>query len=115
MVGTLALICCGAFVATASASTFASHVKLFSGQHYAGPPYLGAVTAITVSSYGAAYSGTWINDSVGYGGTRVSIDNYCNTPGCVVQIGWAGSKPNGYGTAHNHGNASPSYFEGAID
>lgn len=109
------MFCCGAFAASASATyTFANHAKLYSGQHYAGPPYLGAIDAVSVRSHGTAFSGTWINDSTGYGGARVSADNYCNSPRCIVQIGWVGPKPNGYGTAHNHGNASPSYFTGLI-
>lgn len=114
LVAAVTLVCCGTFAASASAYTFANHVKLYSGNHYAGPPYLGAVTAVSAGSHGTAYSGTWINNTTGSGGTRVSADGYCNTPGCIVQIGWSGAKPNGYGTAHNHGNASPSYFSGAI-
>jgi hypothetical protein len=117
LVATVAVLGGLALSATAAmaTTTFAHHVEIYSGNHWAGTPYVGAVTAVSVQSYGTAYSGTWINNTTGTGGTRVSADAYCNTPGCLIQIGWPGPKPNGYGTAHNHGNASPSYFEGVID
>jgi hypothetical protein len=108
-----ATLACAVVAPTAFASsTFAHHVQLYSGGSYFGAPYVGSVVAVSVVSYGTAYSGTWISNS---SGARVSADAYCNTPGCIVQIGWPGAKPSGYGTAHNHGNASPSYFEGLID
>lgn len=47
-------------------------------------------------------------------GTRVSADNYCNAPGCAASKSWSGPYPNGYGAAHDHGNASVSYFTGYI-
>jgi hypothetical protein len=112
----VAIAAIGATSGAASAtSTFAHHIQLNSGDHFAGPVYYGAVQAMTVQSYGVAFSGTYVNSTSGYGGTRVSADAYCNWAGCAAQIGWIGPYPNGYPTAHHHGNASTSFFEGVVD
>ncbi|MTD47471.1 hypothetical protein GKE82_25035 [Conexibacter sp. W3-3-2] len=42
---------------------------------------------------------------------RISADAYCNSPGCSVYINWYGPYPSGFASIHNHGNASPSYFD----
>jgi hypothetical protein len=101
--------------AGATPITFAHHIQLNSGDHFAGPIYYGAISAMTVQSYGVAYSRTYVNSTTGYGGVRVSDDAYCNWAGCPAQIGWIGPYPNGYPTAHHHGNASTSYFEGVVN
>ena len=106
------VICCGALASSAGASTYASHVMLFSGEDFFGASFVASVTSVSAASSGTAYSGTWISNS---SGARASADAFCASPGCVAQLSWSGAKPSGYGTAHNHGNASPSYFNGVIN
>ena len=98
--------------ASAADYLFANHVgPIYSGGDYnSGWPYLGAVTAISGASTGTAYTQVWVH----LGGVRVSAKGSCNWAGCTAFAAWSGSYPNGYGTVHNHGNASPSYFNGVI-
>ena len=63
-------------------------------------------------STGSAYSGVWfVNSSQ----QRVSADAWCDyAPGCTAEYSWGGPYPDGYPIVHNHGNASPSYFNGVV-
>ncbi|HEY1539468.1 MAG TPA: hypothetical protein VGF63_08735 [Solirubrobacteraceae bacterium] len=112
LIAAATVACCGTFAASASAATYANHVQIFAGDSYFAAPYTSPVSTVSNQSYGTAFSGTWISDS---SGVRVSADNFCATAGCTAMIGWsAPSQPSGYGTAENHGNASPSFFQGLI-
>lgn len=113
---TAAALASGGALATAAPSSaaivFLNHVAINSGNQAQGPNS-GTITAVTVQSHGVAYSGAYVTNA---SGVRVSAVDYCNTPGCVAQIGWPGSsKPYGYPTGRNHGNASISYFSGVYD
>jgi hypothetical protein len=93
---------------------FANHVAIYSGNSYQAGVGFNQNNYTQVSTYsdGTAWSGTWIANS---SGTRVSQDNYCSfAPGCEAEVDWPLSCPcpSGYPVAHNHGNASPSFFEG---
>jgi len=109
-----ALLGTGVAAAPAAASyTFLDHVQINSGSIAQGPGWsYGSVYAMTVQSYGVAYSGAYVTNS---GGARVSAVSYCSSPGCQAQIGWAGARPTGYPTGRNHGNASTSFFQGVVD
>jgi hypothetical protein len=103
-------------------SAFASGFLIFAN-HY-GPLYSGNSyenlcsgcwhqynDGIDGNSTGTAYSGVWLANSAG---TRTSADTYCNSPGCHATHSWFGPYPSGYGVIHNHGNASPSYFDAGV-
>lgn len=111
LIAAAAIVCCGASAASASAANYATHVQIFAGDSYFAAPFTSPVNTVSNQSYGTAFSGTWISNS---SGVRVSADNFCSTAGCTAMIAWSGSQPSGYGTAENHGNASPSYFLGVI-
>lgn len=103
-------------VSVGSASTgpyyYASHYgPLYSGQTSAiGGPLASPITYVAGYSVGSAYSGVWVDN---YLSQRITADAYCSSPGCVAAEGWAASSSiTGYPVVHNHGNASPSYFDG---
>lgn len=99
--------------APAGAVTFLNHVQINAGSIAQGPASTyGSPFAMTVQSYGQAYSGVYVSNG---GGVRVSEVSYCSSPGCQAQIGWPGARPTGYPTGRNHGNASTSFFQGVVD
>lgn len=67
---------------------------------------------VNAFSHGVAYARTYVTNS---SGVRSSADSYCRSPGCAATYDWGnGPYPHGFGAAHNHGNASLSYFTGYI-
>lgn len=112
-VATAALLGFGVAAAPAGAAVFLDHVQINAGSIAQGPGWsYGSPFAITVQSYGVAYSGAYVTNS---GGVRVSEVDYCSSPGCKAQIAWPGARPTGYPTGRNHGNASTSFFAGVVD
>jgi hypothetical protein len=111
-------------LASMAPSALASGGFIIFADHY-GPLYSGSSyenlcvgcwhasnDGIDGQSTGTAYSGVWFANS---SGTRVSADTYCSSPGCHATHSWFGPYPSGFGVIHNHGNASPSYFNGGAD
>lgn len=103
-------------IAASSASAFyyqwGAHVgPLYSGQNTRDPDYHGTIYHLDGNSTGTAYSGVYVVNS---SNVRVSADSYCNSPGCTANINWDGPYPAGFASVHNHGNASPSYFDAAV-
>lgn len=74
--------------------------------------YVLNVRAMNGQSTGSAFSGVWV---VNGSQVRVSEDAFCTSPGCVAGNAWPGARPDGYPIVHNHGNASPSYFNGSAN
>jgi hypothetical protein len=95
--------------------TFADHYgPLYSGNSYENLCigwWHQSNDGITGNSTGTAYSGVWLANG---SGVRVSADTYCSSPGCSATESWFGPYPSGFGVVHNHGNASPSYFDAAV-
>ena len=111
-----AMVTCTAVVPSANAALaiYASgYGPLPSGQSFVNLAIHETWDDIQAQSTGTAYSGVWITRFSGGSPYRASADKYCETPGCVAYEGWLGSRPVGYPTLHNHGNASPSYFNGS--
>ena len=89
----------------------APYGPIYSGGHAWDNTYHGTIYRVDANSTGTAYAGTYVVNSAG---TRTSRDDYCNSPGCGAYVNWAGPYPAGFGAAHNHGNANPSWFEAAV-
>jgi hypothetical protein len=115
-----AILACGALAGTASdafagSGTYASHYgPLASGADQpAGASFF--VTSGTFQdgiSTGTAFTAIWfVNSSQ----VRISAEAFCETAGCYTSQSWSGSFPSGYPIVHNHGNASPSFFNGTVD
>jgi hypothetical protein len=95
--------------------TFANHAgPLNSGQTFVNAGISRSTyTEIGGGSTGTAYTGVWISQFVNGVPVRSSADAYCSTPGCTASEIWTGPWPSGSPSIHNHGNASPSYFNGS--
>jgi hypothetical protein len=101
-------------VAVAGTAFYASHAgPIYSGKEYVNVDFYDpSWVDIEAHSTGSAFSGVWISQFSGGTAVRVSADRYCTSAGCSAYEGWFGPYPSGYPTLHNHGNASPSFFDG---
>lgn len=84
---------------------------IYSGNQIRDGDYHGTIHHLDGDSTGVAYAGVYVVNSAG---TRTSADAYCNYVGCTANINWFGPYPGGFAAVHNHGNASPSYFDAGV-